>query len=53
MKTTRDAVSITISIGISWFSNLDQSFHNAVKRSDLALYDAKLNGKNTYRIQKP
>ncbi|HOE07745.1 MAG TPA: sensor domain-containing diguanylate cyclase [Treponemataceae bacterium] len=53
MKTAKDAVSITISIGVSWYSNLDQSFHNAVKRSDIALYDAKLNGKNTYRVQNP
>lgn len=45
-------VSIGASVGIRIVSNLDSSAEAVVKDADMAMYDAKLAGRNTYRIAK-
>lgn len=52
-ETGTDSISITISIGVSWFDPADMNYQAVLKRSDFALYEAKRAGKNTFRIQEP
>lgn len=44
------SIGITISIGIGWFEKSDVTPEEALKRADLALYQAKSEGKNCARI---
>ena len=37
---------VTISMGISYFSPEDMDYNEVIKRADMALYEAKRNGKN-------
>lgn len=37
---------VTISLGVSQFTSDDSQFDNVIKRADLALYEAKSNGRN-------
>ncbi len=50
-KDNINTISVTVSIGISWFSGTDSNYQAALKRADTALYEAKKNGKNTYCIK--
>jgi diguanylate cyclase (GGDEF)-like protein len=46
-------ITITISIGISWFALTDASPEEALRRADRALYRAKVEGKNCARVEAP
>ncbi|AFS77617.1 diguanylate cyclase [Gottschalkia acidurici 9a] len=37
---------VTISMGVSYFDDFDNDFNSAIKRADVALYNAKNQGKN-------
>jgi diguanylate cyclase (GGDEF)-like protein len=41
---------VTVSIGIAWYQEGDQTIHESIKRSDQALYKAKQNGRNQVQI---
>ncbi|WP_245937359.1 sensor domain-containing diguanylate cyclase [Saliterribacillus persicus] len=41
-------LKITVSIGVSHFKADDITYHDAVKRADIALYKAKAEGRNQY-----
>jgi len=41
---------VTTSIGISLFPNHGADFNQLIKNADLALYSAKAEGRNTYKI---
>ena len=43
-------INLTISLGIALFPDHGQSVSKLIKNADIALYDAKLNGKNRYTI---
>ena len=45
-----DEITVTVSIGIAWFDKADQSPEDALHRADYALYLAKEDGKNGYRV---
>lgn len=42
--------NITISVGASYFKEEDTTFEPSLKRADIALYSAKVNGKNQFCI---
>ena len=42
--------NITISVGSSYFKEEDTTFESSLKRADMALYNAKVNGKNQFCI---
>jgi len=42
--------NITISVGASYFKEEDTTFESSLKRADMALYNAKVNGKNQFCI---
>ncbi len=46
IETAAGAINITVSIGVSEISKKDTAFEQILKRSDLALYDSKQNGRN-------
>lgn len=43
-------IQITISIGITWFNATDESPASALRRADIAMYQAKNDGKNCARF---
>ncbi len=43
-------INLTISLGISYFPEHGQTVSKLIKHADIALYDAKLNGKNRYTV---
>ncbi len=43
-------INLTISLGISYFPEHGHSVSKLIKHADIALYDAKLNGKNRYTV---
>nr|MCR5734461.1 EAL domain-containing protein [Lachnospiraceae bacterium] len=43
-------ISITTSIGIVYTDCIDESFHKLYPRANLAMYQAKASGKNTYSV---
>lgn len=45
-------LNLTISIGVSCISAVDQNYENLIKKSDLALYEAKNKGRNCVCIYK-
>lgn len=47
VETSDAVISVTISIGISYFAEGDYAFSDAVQRADRAMYESKLSGKNT------
>lgn len=53
IRTSNEKTGITVSIGVSWFDSSDTTYQVAVKRADMGLYEAKRQGKNTYRVEKP
>ena len=43
--------SVTVSSGVAaWQKNLNHNFHNVFQNADIALYEAKNNGKNQFRL---
>jgi diguanylate cyclase (GGDEF)-like protein len=46
-------ISVTVSVGVASFSDADDHIDMAIKRSDLALYDAKHSGRNQVRCFNP
>lgn len=46
LEAGNDIIVPTISLGIGYFEHSDKDFNEAIKRADLAMYHAKLNGKN-------
>lgn len=42
----KEVISLTISIGFSYFKEYDEDFNAALKRADEALYKSKIEGKN-------
>lgn len=50
-EDTKETVSITISVGISTFTNYDTSIENIIERSDKAMYLAKKEGRNKVKIE--
>ncbi|MGG0663821.1 GGDEF domain-containing protein [Viridibacillus arvi] len=43
--------SVTVSSGVAaWRKNLNHNFHNVFQNADIALYEAKNNGKNQFRL---
>ena len=47
-ETNKGTFSTSISIGSAWFRPTDTSWHQALKRADMALYHSKGSGKNCY-----
>ncbi|MDR7855221.1 diguanylate cyclase [Tissierella sp.] len=45
-----ETISITISIGFSYFKDTDNNYKDALKRSDAAMYKSKQQGKDTVNI---
>ncbi len=43
-------INLTISLGIAYHPEHGQAVNKLIKNADIALYDAKLNGKNRYTI---
>ncbi len=43
-------INLTISLGIAFFPEHGQTVNKLIKNADVALYDAKLNGKNRYTV---
>ncbi|WP_333805549.1 diguanylate cyclase domain-containing protein [Sulfurospirillum sp.] len=50
MRVRNLDISVTTSIGISLFPNHGTDFNQLIKNADLALYAAKAEGRNTYKI---
>ncbi|MGZ5802167.1 MAG: GGDEF domain-containing protein, partial [Burkholderiaceae bacterium] len=46
-------ISVTVSVGAASFAVTDDHIDMAIKRSDLALYDAKHGGRNQVRCFNP
>ena len=46
----RNSINITSSIGISFFPDSGESAYELIKNSDLAMYQAKANGRNNYVV---
>ncbi len=49
IQTTSHLLNITLSIGVSIFPDDDTNFIQLFKYADIAMYEAKDSGKNTYR----
>lgn len=47
-ETSKGTFSTSISIGSAWYRPTDTSWHQALKRADMALYHSKGSGKNCY-----
>ena len=45
------AVHVTVSLGFSFYDEEDMDYEVAVRRADNAMYEAKRNGRNQYRIR--
>lgn len=45
-----NVVTISSSIGVSFFKKHDQDAENLIKKADNAMYQAKASGKNAYRV---
>lgn len=43
-------INLTISLGIAYFPEHGQNVSKLIKHADIALYDAKLNGKNRFTV---
>ncbi|MCX7555023.1 bifunctional diguanylate cyclase/phosphodiesterase [Marinicella sp. S1101] len=43
-------INLTVSLGISFYPDHGQGVNKLIKHADIALYDAKLNGKNRFTI---
>jgi diguanylate cyclase (GGDEF)-like protein len=43
-------INLTISLGVAYYPEHGQNVSKLIKHADIALYDAKLNGKNRYTI---
>jgi len=46
-------INLTISLGIAYFPKHGSQVEKLIKQADVALYDAKLNGKNRYTVYNP
>lgn len=51
-ENLEEAFQVTISIGISYFKEDDQNIDEVIKRADIAMYQAKMQGKNRVCIYK-
>ncbi len=49
IKLAKHQLSVTLSIGISLFPDDGEDYNNLLKHADIAMYEAKNNGKNGYR----
>ena len=52
IQTKSHLLNITLSIGVSIFPDDDSDYKKLLKYADIAMYEAKNNGKNTYRYYK-
>lgn len=51
IPTENEIISITISIGFSYFKDIDNDYNEVLKRADKAMYKSKEQGKNRANIE--
>lgn len=50
IQTENETINLTISIGFSYFKEVDKDYSDVLKRADNAMYKSKEEGKNTVNI---
>lgn len=51
IKNDDELITVTLSIGISYFEKTDLEYMDVIKRADAALYEAKTSGRNCVRVR--
>lgn len=50
IKDDEELITVTLSIGFSYFDKSDLEYMDVIKRADIALYEAKSSGRNCVRV---
>ena len=51
IKDNEELITVTLSIGFSYFEKSDLEYMDVIKRADSALYEAKSAGRNCVRVK--